>query len=106
MPPPLAGLSTLAFRPAGRGGARPGAPFRTAAANVGNCPVHVTALDGLPGLRRAAFVRAFREVRGSDDPGKASGGEGVDNPTPTLARANTGRVLAEPGSRHTTEHRR
>ena len=66
--------TTLAFRPAGRGGARPGAgrkrvrrsrvPHRSRERIPGNCPVHVTlrVLDGLPGLRRAAFVRAFRET--------------------------------------------
>ena len=65
--------TTLAFRPTGRGGARPGAgrrrtpgsrvPHRPRERIPRHCPVHVTlrVLDGLPGLRRASFVRAFRE---------------------------------------------
>ncbi len=65
--------TTLAFRPTGRGGARPGAgrrrtsrsrvPHRSRERIPRHCPVHVTlrVLDGLPRLRRAAFVRAFRE---------------------------------------------
>ena len=63
----------LPFRPVGRGGARPRAgrprtrdsrvPHRRRERIPGNCPVLVTlrVLDGLPALRRAAFVRAFRE---------------------------------------------
>ena len=68
--------TTLAFTPTGRGGARPGAGRRrTPRSRVAHrpreriprhCPVHVTlrVLDGLPRLRRAAFVRAFRESLG------------------------------------------
>ena len=65
--------TTLAFTPSGRGGARPGAgrrrtpgsrvPHRPRERIPRHCPVHVTlrVLDGLPRLRQAAFVRAFRE---------------------------------------------
>ena len=61
------------FRPTGRGGARPGAgrrrtrrsrvPHRTREAVRRGCPVLVTlrVLDDVPPLRRASFVRAFRE---------------------------------------------
>ena len=61
------------FRSAGRGGARPGAgrrrtrrsrvPHRTREAIPRRCPVLVTlrVQDDVPALRRARFVRAFRE---------------------------------------------
>ena len=78
--------TTLAFRPAGRGGARPGAgrkrvrrsrvPHRARERIPGYCPVHVTlrVLDGLPGLRRAAFLRAFREIAAADVAAGVPGG--------------------------------
>ena len=65
--------TALAFRPTGRGGVRPGAgrprirrsrvPHRSRGPVPRHCPVLVTlrVLDGLPRLRRAAFVRAFRQ---------------------------------------------
>ena len=65
--------TTFEFRPAGRGGARRGAgrrrirrsrvPHRTREAIPRGCPVLVTlrVLDDVPPLRRAGFVRAFRE---------------------------------------------
>ena len=68
------GQTTFAFKPAGRGGARPGAgrervrksrvPHRTREEIPGRCPVLVTLRveDGVPALRRACFVRAFRET--------------------------------------------
>ena len=61
------------FRPTGRGGARPGAgrprkyrsrmPHRTRERIPGYCPVLVTlrVRDDVPKLRRAGFVRAFRD---------------------------------------------
>ena len=68
--------TTFEFRPTGRGGARPGAgrrrtrksrvPHRTREAIPRGCPVLVTlrVLDDVPALRRACFVRAFRESLG------------------------------------------
>ena len=65
--------TTFEFRPAGRGGARPGAgrrrtrrsrvPHRTREDIPRGCPVLVTlrVQDDVPALRRAGFVRAFRE---------------------------------------------
>ena len=65
--------TTFEFRPSGRGGARPGAgrrrvrrsrvPHRTREDVPRDCPLLVTlrVLDGVPALRRARFVRAFRE---------------------------------------------
>ena len=65
--------TTFAFRPTGRGGARPGAgrprkyrsrmPHRTRERIPGHCPVLVTlrVRDDVPRLRRAGFVRAFRD---------------------------------------------
>ena len=67
------GQATFEFRPSGRGGARPGAgrrrsrrsrvPHRTREDIPRDCPVLVTlrVLDDVPPLRRAGFVRAFRE---------------------------------------------
>ena len=72
--PPRPEADHAGLQAAGRGGARPGAgrkrvrrsrvPHRTRERVPAHCPVHVTlrVLDGLPGLRRAAFVRAFRET--------------------------------------------
>ena len=70
--------TTFAFRPTGRGGARPGAgrrrirksrvPHRSRGDIDRDCPLLVTlrVLDGVPALRRACFVRAFREsLRGA-----------------------------------------
>ena len=66
--------TTFAFKPTGRGGARPGAgrrrirksrvPHRTREEIPGGCPVLVTLRvdEGVPALRRACFVRAFRET--------------------------------------------
>ena len=66
--------TTFEFRPTGRGGARPGAgrrrvrksrvPHRTREDIARGCPLLVTlrVLDGVPALRRARFVRAFRET--------------------------------------------
>ena len=66
--------TSLEFRPAGRGGARPGAgrprtrrsrvAHRSRGAIPGHCPVLVTlrVLDDVPPLRRGRFVRAFRET--------------------------------------------
>ena len=68
--------TTFEFRPAGWGGARPGAgrrrvrksrvPHRTREDIPHDCPVLVTlrVLDDVPTLRRAGFVRAFRESLG------------------------------------------
>ena len=68
--------TTFEFRPTGRGGARPGAgrrrvrksrvPHRTREDIPRDCPVLVTlrVLDDVPTLRRAYFVRAFRESLG------------------------------------------
>ena len=65
--------TTFAFRPSGRGGARPGAgrrrvrrsrvAHRTRERIPNDCPLLVTlrAADDVPALRRAHFVRAFRE---------------------------------------------
>ena len=65
--------TTFAFRPAGRGGARPGAgrrrirrsrvPHRARERVPRDCPLLVTLRveDDVPALRRARFVRAFRE---------------------------------------------
>ena len=65
--------TTFEFRPGGRGGARPGAgrrrvrksrvPHRSRESIPGDAPVLVTlrVLDDVPALRRASFVRAFRE---------------------------------------------
>ena len=65
--------TTFEFRPSGRGGARPGAgrprtrrsrvPHRTRENIPRGCPVLVTlrVQDDVPPLRRARFVRAFRE---------------------------------------------
>ena len=65
--------TTFEFRPTGRGGARPGAgrprvrksrvAHRTREDIPRECPVLVTlrVLDDVPALRRAGFVRAFRE---------------------------------------------
>ena len=75
--------TTLEFRPSGRGGARPGAgrprvrksrvPHRTREDVRRGCPLLVTlrVLDGVPALRRARFVRAFRETlrRAAERPG-------------------------------------
>ena len=64
---------TFAFRSSGRGGARPGAgrrrvrrsrvPHRSRGDIDRDCPLLVTlrVLDDVPALRRARFVRAFRE---------------------------------------------
>jgi len=66
--------TTFEFRPSGRGGARPGAgrrrvrrsrvPHRAREDIPCECPVLVTlrVLDDVPPLRRAGFVRAFREL--------------------------------------------
>ena len=68
--------TSIEFRPTGRGGARPGAgrprtrrsrvAHRSRGAIPGRCPVLVTlkVLDDVPPLRRACFVRAFRETLG------------------------------------------
>ena len=75
--------TTFAFRPTGRGGARPGAgrprvrrsrvPHRSREAIPGDRPVLVTlrVADDVPALRRARFVRAFRETlrRGAERTG-------------------------------------
>ena len=65
--------TTFAFKPTGRGGARPGAgrprkyrsrmPHRARERIPGHCPVLVTlrVRDDVPKLRRASFVRAFRD---------------------------------------------
>ena len=65
--------TTFEFRPSGRGGTRPGAgrprirrsrvPHRTREDVRRDQPLLVTlrVLDGVPALRRARFVRAFRE---------------------------------------------
>ena len=65
---------TIEFKPAGRGGVRPGAgrprirrsrvPHRTRGAIPGRCPVLVTlrVRDDVPPLRRGCFVRSFRET--------------------------------------------
>ena len=74
-------LNIAPFKHAGKGGARPGAgrkgvrrsrvPHRSRERISRHRPVHVTlrVLDGLPGLRRAAFVRAFRAPRRMSRPG-------------------------------------
>ena len=75
--------TTFAFRPTGRGGARPRAgrprtrrsrvPHRSREAIPGDRPVLVTlrVADDVPALRRARFVRAFRETlrRGAERTG-------------------------------------
>ena len=65
--------TTFAFQPTGRGGARPGAgrprkyrsrmPHRTRERIPTHCPVLITlrVRDDVPNLRRAGFVRAFRD---------------------------------------------
>ena len=65
--------TTFRFKPTGRGGARPGAgrprkfrsriPHRTRQRIPKHCPVLITlrVRDGMPKLRRARFVRAFRD---------------------------------------------
>ena len=66
--------TSIEFRPAGRGGARPGAgrprirrsrvAHRTRGPVPARCPVQITlrVLDDVPPLRRVCFVRAFRET--------------------------------------------
>ena len=66
--------TSIEFKPTGRGGARPGAgrprirrsrvAHRSRGAIPARCPVLVTlrVLDDVPALRRACFVRAFRET--------------------------------------------